>query len=212
MRNTMNSKALEQPTKRGKRSDEDLKAASKHLSYEIQMLYGTANLLAQGNIYSWAVHNALLESFLIHVRIMLEFLYAQKPWPDDVIAEDFFDDPNEWVQARPKKSDLLKDAHKRAGKQLAHLSYTRLAITPEKKAWRFMKIAKQVDQVFKKFLKIVPANRLDGSLRKEDTYYYSSRALISGVELSSTSSTGSSIGNGGIIRDVHNTSLTQDDE
>jgi hypothetical protein len=47
--------------------------------------------------------NLTLESFVIHARALLQFLYAETPRPDDVIAEDFFEDPSAW----PARSELL---------------------------------------------------------------------------------------------------------
>jgi hypothetical protein len=40
----------------------------------------------------------------------LDFLYADNPKPDDVIAEDFFSAPEQWKQHRPALSQALLQA------------------------------------------------------------------------------------------------------
>jgi hypothetical protein len=76
------------------RSTAELRAVSNHLFYEIAMLRGSVLGLTSGLIGQGIIGNALLESFTIHARALLDFLYPENPWPDDVIAEDFFPSPS----------------------------------------------------------------------------------------------------------------------
>jgi len=146
---------------REKRTSEQLQAASDPLHYELWMFQKTAEALATGICGEGVLHNALLESFVIHARNLLDFLYPKKNlWPDDVIAGDFFDDPKSWISERPSKSEKIASLHNRAGKEVAHLTYARLDVTPETKPWQFVEIANEVVSVFDKFLAIVPLDRL----------------------------------------------------
>ena len=72
------------------RSDTELKEASDHLHYEITMLHGTMLLLATGALGQSVLLNALIESFTIHARALIHFLYPTNPHQTDVLAEDFF--------------------------------------------------------------------------------------------------------------------------
>ena len=120
------------------------------------MFISLANGMATGLIGEGPLGNATLEAFTVHARILLDFLYAEKPQADDVIAEDFFSDPAIWLRGRPDKSELLASVHRRVAKEVAHLTYARLEVTPETKPWHFAQLAAEVDAAFAKFLSMVP--------------------------------------------------------
>ena len=142
------------------RTAEELQEASKHLYYEVTMLVNLANGIASGVAGQGPIGNALLESFITHVRNSIDFLYADNPKPDDTIAEDFFDAPEQWKRHRPALSSTLLQAKRRAGKELAHLTYARLAVTPETKPWPFMQIAREVVILIKVFIGHVSLDNL----------------------------------------------------
>jgi hypothetical protein len=130
------------------------------------MLSETASALRNSDIKAGTIRNALIESFTIHARILLDFLYSTNPQPDDVIAEDFFDDSSAWLKQRTQKTPLLTTIHKRVGKEIAHLTYARLDVTPEEKKWHFVDIANEIGTVLETFLKLLPASRVSGSFRQ----------------------------------------------
>ena len=72
------------------RSDTDLREASNHLHYEVWMLTSSAQAMASGIANNGWLKYALLESFVVHVRGVMDFLYNDNPQPDDVVAQDFF--------------------------------------------------------------------------------------------------------------------------
>ena len=74
---------------REKRTDQDLQEVSDHLYYEIWMLTSLAHGIKSGIAGEGPIANALLEAFVTHVRVLIDFLYNESPQPDDVIAEDF---------------------------------------------------------------------------------------------------------------------------
>jgi hypothetical protein len=140
---------------RRRRTKDELQGASNHLRYEIDMLLGTARGLATGISGRSIIHNALLESFTVHTRAVLGFLYAYDPQDDDVIAEDFFADTETWVNNRPEKTELLAQVHKRVGKEIAHLTYVRQQMSEEEKKWAFTDIAGQLEKILELFLSLV---------------------------------------------------------
>lgn len=149
---------------RQQRTPEMLRDISEHLFYEFWMFNSLAQAMASGVFGQGALNNAALESFTLHARALLDFLYAEKPQADDVIAEDYFDEPSQWLTVRPEKTETLKVIHKRVGKEVAHLTYARLEVTAETKQWLFIQIANEINSAFDAFLKNVAENRLGSSL------------------------------------------------
>lgn len=143
------------------RTKKELKEASEHLHYEIWMLTSLAHGIGSGIAGQGPIANALLESFIVHVRALMDFLYNESPRPDDVIAEDYFFKPDEWRQMRPALSELLMLAKRRAGKEVAHLTYARLEVTPETKPWPFVEIANEIAAVINIFFEHVPKSKLN---------------------------------------------------
>jgi hypothetical protein len=92
----------------------------------------------------------------------MDFLYAGKNLrEDDVIAEDYFEDPAKWPKVRPAPTELLKEIHGRVGKEIAHLTYKRLEVADDAKQWPFIKIADEINVAFDVFLKNVPRDCLN---------------------------------------------------
>jgi hypothetical protein len=140
----MGKKKTEQRTKK------DLKNALEHLDYENWMLRSLANILAVDNQSIGVIHNALLESFLIHARILIEFLYREEPYKNTVIASQYFTPKDHWKSICPKKTELLKNTRQDAHEQLAHLTYTRLK---KKTRWHYMKIVEDIEAAMNIFRK-----------------------------------------------------------
>jgi hypothetical protein len=111
------------------------------------MLSSLAQAIASGISNQGWLTNALLESFVVHVRGVMDFLYNDTPQNDDVVAQDFFASVDAWASVRPELSELLSKAKKRAGKEIAHLTYARLAVTPDTKPWAFAAIANEITSV-----------------------------------------------------------------
>lgn len=112
-----------------------------------------------------ALANAILESFIIHVRGLILFFYAKGPREDDVVSEDFFENPEQWTGIRPKQSELLLEAEKRANKEMAHLTYARLDVTPDRKHWPILEISKEIDNAIEVFIRNAAKDRLGKTWR-----------------------------------------------
>jgi hypothetical protein len=69
------------------------------------------------------IENALAESFVIHLRNLINSLYLQ-PSQRSVVASDFCK-PRTWPKVRPPKSRLSSACEDRANKKLAHLTIDR---------------------------------------------------------------------------------------
>jgi len=116
-------------------------------------MWSLAHIIATDNQGQGVIHNALVESFLIHARILIEFLYKNKPYKDTVRASQYFTSDSPWKSIRPQKTDLLKETEEDAHKYLAHLTYTRLQ---RKRKWPCIKIANDIQAVLKVFRENLP--------------------------------------------------------
>jgi len=82
------------------------------------------------------IGNALVESFAIHVRGLLDFFYKDEPTKKDVLAVDYFPDVVTWHLHRPEvSSKVITRIKDRVDTEVAHLTSERLNVTDEMKAW-----------------------------------------------------------------------------
>ena len=114
------------------RTAAELIIASQHLHYEFGMLNGMATAMVSG-ISDKTLQSAILESFGIHLRNMIDFFYLPRSPHDDILAQDFFEKPEVWPDIRPTCSAELIRAKKRADKELSHLTFTRCGKTENEK-------------------------------------------------------------------------------
>jgi len=121
------------------------------LLYERSMLHSTANALVSGNPNPLTIRNALVESFVIHARLLIEFLHYDKQRKDDIRPEDWLDQ-REWERIRGSQVKLLRETHECANKYLAHLTTTRL---DQKQNWDCPAILKEIETLLTKFLQQV---------------------------------------------------------
>ena len=152
-------RAKENGVGRGRRSDDELREVSVHLLYELQMFRATALGLMSGLFPGGPLHDAVLEAFIIHGRNLLHFLYAENSQASDVVAEDFLDDPAQWLTVRGDLPASLASLRRRTNKEVAHLTYDRLSVTPGEN-WNFVDIFRDLDLKFQAFRTLVPARRL----------------------------------------------------
>lgn len=97
--------------------------------------------------------NMALETFLLHARNLKEFFYNDnKRYDTDARAWDFLEDKNLWQKLRPAEMGSMIQIRKRAGKELAHLSYKRIYGTPPEKNWNIGEILSELLKVVDIFL------------------------------------------------------------
>jgi hypothetical protein len=149
---------------RQKKRVEELQAASDALEYELRMLNEVTIMLPKHQF--GVIHNAMVESYVVHMRILIEFFYPTsraKNDPDTIIVSDFLYDV---CQPKNEIHELLKNNRERAHKLLAHLSYSRVQKYKNDKAWPYPIITENLNNLFRDFFKNVPEDRIGNKLRK----------------------------------------------
>jgi hypothetical protein len=131
-----------------------LRKAYTHLQYEFRMLKGSAFRLRTITPNNSPESHAIFESFVIHSRNLLYFLYSNNPRDTDIIAEDFIP-ASRWRAERPQESSVLKRAHERASKEVAHLTWNRLGIDYKTADWPITEIAKDIIAAYDMFAELV---------------------------------------------------------
>lgn len=138
-----------------------IKYSEEHIFYEIEMFYLSAieELPKESKFYS----NIIIESFVIHLRNLITFLYPTSHKENtDVCAEDFFLNKKEWINICPLISDSLNDYRIRANKEMGHLTLSRIyGILDSKKSWARNIIVKEIFVLLKLFCDNADKNKLN---------------------------------------------------
>lgn len=150
------------------RSPDDLRSLSGHVLYEVEMMSRLLQPLAGLQMArlegggDQLIENALVESFVMHARGLIEFLFADsaKLRDDDGRATMLVRDPDEWKTARGKKSTLLKTVAQRANKEIAHITFSRKRLTDEAHEWGLGKVYAEVGSVLVAFVPLVPEDHV----------------------------------------------------
>lgn len=123
------------------------------ICYEIKMFRWIAKRITE-NVPASQENNAIIESFAIHTRALIDFFY-EKPKQDDVVARHYVVD---WKP--PSKTSILVEAKTKANKQLAHITYSRVDdaryADPDKKSWDVEKISFDLEKTITLFFKSLP--------------------------------------------------------
>jgi hypothetical protein len=143
------------------RSKHELRDASEHLAYEIGMFNAMADLLTRRLYKDTVEENAILESFTVHARVLVQFFSPSfRPHSDDVTAADYIASWRAMCGALPSALDKVND---RVAKEIAHLTYTRLNVTPAAKGWSITEMSQAMGSVIQKFANNVPSDSLGTS-------------------------------------------------
>jgi hypothetical protein len=98
--------------------------------------------------------NAYVESFMVHLRNLIDFLWPTKVFETDVVAADFCAG-GVWNTSISKP---LTDARTRVHKELAHLTTERISSSPARKQWDFKALAHELKVSLEDFTgKALPA-------------------------------------------------------
>jgi hypothetical protein len=167
-------------------SPQTLALASEHLCYEVTMLRFTARQLAERQAEGDEPKNALLESFAIHVRNLMNFFFRKESSrvKNEMLALDYLDNWN------PPKSEYLRRIEGKINEEISHLSYKRNGVSPEAKKWRIDLIVAELEQVLTAFLRRVPDAHLGGHMQQLKGSF--SQHLGLGITQSITGSTSNS--------------------
>lgn len=136
----------------------ELEAAAEHIHYEFWMLVELrwAIFFLEGDADRWQ-RNAYLEAFAIHYRALRDFFYPTAPRTGDMLAEHYFD-VGRWETIRPAESEALSAGRDRVGKEIAHLTYSR--VRDEKSVWLYFRIADDMRTVMAAFFSNIDKARL----------------------------------------------------
>lgn len=141
-----------------------------HLWYEIKTLVDISKLLIDkrylSNIQtpgvSEVVGNALLESYLLHLRNLKDFLWETRS-QDDIIAEDFCTGWVSWTNSMRTDTLAGLDIHtvnRRINKQISHLTAARTRKGEVKTRWNVKKITCDLIVFLRKFLAKVDSTKM----------------------------------------------------
>ena len=187
-------------------SDTQLLAYSKeHLHYEIDMFFRVGMQLSQSD---WASQeptvvtsrNALIESFLIHLRNLLLFLYPYGAEDEDVISDDYFEKPIEdWKRKRTTESGTFREARARASQEVCHLTVSRQPL----QKWLFAELMQELKPVLQIFVDNASTTRLDGAVK----------TLVESIDLNTklyflTDASTKSVGVAGATNSIHSASFS----
>jgi hypothetical protein len=152
-----------------KRKPQELVRASKDLLYEYRMLLHAASFLGQGITAGSPMSNCMLESFLVHLRNLIDFFYIPKnKMDDDCLASDFFEAPNRWRPPQPRLTDPLKSAKRGINKRMVHLSYRRRDVAPYAKEWHVSDLANEIIEAMHAFTDQVDPRLVSPDWSSED--------------------------------------------
>lgn len=138
-----------------------LTAFTEHLLYDVEMLFGTADLLeALEEEAPWVVRMGLIETFALKARSLIDFLWKDaSTFKTDALAVHYFDD-SQWAVLRPEMESTLDHVGKRAGREIAHLTYHRVSVAEEAKGWAFLHVAGSIGRCLRVFVDHVPITRV----------------------------------------------------
>lgn len=158
--------------KRRSLSDAELTKYSKdHLHYEIEKFFDVGSLFLRTALPltgdEAVIRIALLESFVIHLRNLLFFLYPHSRKSDnDVISNYFFVDiVKDWQRNRPRITPALDNARTRSHREISHLTVFRRDGRSESKEWPVFQLMQDIKQVLRAFVDNALAARLDSSVK-----------------------------------------------
>jgi len=125
-----------------------------HLYYEIKMLFGVLQTLESKDFkaVNKYIFNALIESYVIHTNILLDFFYKPPTKPDDAKAVDYVKDRKKWKTALLPYNKYFRKFNRRRSREVVHLSYRRLEVSRQEKTWFPEKTTQHIKELINVFL------------------------------------------------------------
>ena len=150
------------------RSDAELIAFSEHLLYDVQLFFHESRALTRTRLeltpsLPWEIEMALVESFALHARALVDFFFRDKGRADDAFASHYFPH-GVWAKLRPAQGPWIREVRQpaldRFGKEIAHLNYHRVTLAEQAKGWPVVQIAGAIGQVVWVFVSNVDPTRV----------------------------------------------------
>ena len=108
---------------------------TEHVRYEVQMLLNATSGILQKLKVPQGLQHMAVESYAMHLRNLITFLYPSSLRDTDIYAKDFFIEEETWKKVRPELSETLVKAKIRADREVGHLTIFRQNGTPTGKEW-----------------------------------------------------------------------------
>jgi hypothetical protein len=167
------------------RSEEWLNNYSKlHLLYELKMFWWLAQVVT---LHDGPLRYALLESFVLHLRNLICFFCPQSRHTTDVIAANFFDNPADWGQSATLN---LRNAHKRANKEMHHLTDERKEDGDVTKGWNIPELFNEVMKLAEEFSDKASQKKLNAEVRQFLSVRAKTGIIVGGAANRTQSTTG----------------------
>lgn len=152
-------------------SDQELQQYSyEHVCYELWMFLRLGQYIIEEpppkNEDETVMHNAVIESFVIHLRNLIAFLYSVRVQTKDIIAADYFNDASEWYEKRPPISRELRIARERSHKEVIHLTTERIYGASPQKRWPIAALVREIKALMELFAALASPDRLDPRIRQ----------------------------------------------
>jgi len=150
-------------------TDAERHMLSEHLQYDIQMTFDLSDVLFSlfvgppATPLDQVVRNALLESFLVRARSVVEFLWHDRRKQEDALAADYFP-PGDWKRMRPDRPQRLNRlVTQKVGWGAMHLTYPRARTTgnPQAKQWEPVRMCAALEPTARLFIDNVVAAQFD---------------------------------------------------
>ena len=136
-----------------------------HLKYEIDMFSALAKTLSLGSLAldmfgSIVVKNALLESFLLHERNIIDFLYGETKYKTDITYKDFLKNRTEPFI----NEGIREDRERNIDKEILHL--TEIRCEQEKTKWNVLSEYCFLAEYIKKCIDEIEKTEIDDNGKK----------------------------------------------
>src|SRR4051812_27357627 len=134
-----------------------------HLAHELEMFFSmVAELVMLEPKFRDCVQNAMIGALTTHARSLLFFFYSKNPKPDDALADHFMLPGTIWAKVRPAPTPILLSLQTRVGKEIAHLTYSRVDLFHTQVGWDFSGILVDLFPVFRAFSLAADPEKLNG--------------------------------------------------
>ena len=137
------------------------------------MLIWSAGIMAflfaqkETSMIAWALNNGVLNTFAIHARNLIKFLYSNGKGEDhstDIIIQDYATEVDIDNHLKPISSSF-EIVLTKANKQVAHLTKERIEYEKKGKEWNFMEIALEICTSFASIVAYIPSTKMSATLK-----------------------------------------------
>jgi hypothetical protein len=152
------------------RSAKDLVRMSGHLLYEFTELRRLTDLMTMRQRHQ-VEQNILLDSFVIHMRNLIDFFHGKDFGGKALVLKDYMFQDRSIRKQRPRKTETLSAADAKANVQVAHISFERMRLDDEgSKSWNVTAIYKDIEHLMLWFWNHVDRGTLDSSIWKDEVF------------------------------------------